>query len=94
MQPFVITYVLGIGGKIFFAVKDYGVGIPKKEQRKITKAFYMVDKSRARSKNGAGLGLALCAEILRLHHSELEIESEPGKGSCISFVLPKPKEEG
>ena len=77
-----------------FAVRDYGVGIPKKEQRKITKAFYMVDKSRARSKNGAGLGLALCAEILRLHHSELEIESEPGKGSCISFVLPKPKEEG
>lgn len=76
-----------------FAVKDYGVGIPKEEQRKITKAFYMVDKSRARSKNGAGLGLALCAEILRIHHSELEIESEPGQGSCISFVLPKQKEE-
>ena len=72
-----------------FAVKDYGVGIPEEEQRKITKAFYMVDKSRARSKNGAGLGLALCAEILNLHHSELEIESAPGKGSCISFVLPK-----
>lgn len=76
-----------------FAVKDYGVGIPKEEQRKITKAFYMVDKSRARSKNGAGLGLALCAEILRIHHSELEIESEPGQGSCIGFVLPKQKEE-
>ncbi len=76
-----------------FAVKDYGVGIPTEEQRKITKAFYMVDKSRARSKNGAGLGLALCAEILRLHHSELEIESEPGKGSCISFVLPRQEEE-
>lgn len=72
-----------------FSVKDYGVGIPEEEQRKITKAFYMVDKSRARSKNGAGLGLALCTEILTLHQSELEIESEPGKGSCISFVLPK-----
>lgn len=72
-----------------FAVKDYGVGIPEDEQHKITQAFYMVDKSRARSKNGAGLGLALCAEILTLHHSELEIESETGKGSCISFVLPK-----
>lgn len=71
-----------------FAVKDYGVGIPKEEQRKITKAFYMVDKSRARNKNGAGLGLALCAQILNLHHSELEIESETGKGSCISFLLP------
>lgn len=47
-----------------FEVKDHGVGIPKEEQHKITKAFYMVDKSRSRSRNGAGLGLALCAEIL------------------------------
>ena len=70
-----------------FSVKDYGVGIPKEEQRKITKAFYMVDKSRARSKNGAGLGLALCVEILRLHNSELEIVSEPGEApvSVLSF---------
>ena len=71
-----------------FEVKDMGVGIPREEQKNITKAFYMVDKSRSRSKNGAGLGLALCAEILLLHGSKLEIESEPGKGSCISFVLP------
>lgn len=71
-----------------FEVKDVGVGIPREEQKNITKAFYMVDKSRSRSKNGAGLGLALCAEILLLHGSKLEIESEPGKGSCISFVLP------
>ncbi len=47
----------------------------------------MVDKSRARSKNGAGLGLALCEEILKIHHSELTIQSEQGKGSCIGFVL-------
>lgn len=72
-----------------FAVRDYGIGIPEEEQRKITKAFYMVDKSRARSKNGAGLGLALCAEILKIHHSELEIESRAGSGSCFSFVLAK-----
>ncbi|MBD5520821.1 MAG: HAMP domain-containing histidine kinase [Lachnospiraceae bacterium] len=70
-----------------FAVKDYGIGIPQEEQHKITKAFYMVDKSRARSKNGAGLGLALCVEILKIHDSELEIESEAGKGACFSFLL-------
>lgn len=70
-----------------FSVRDYGVGIPEEELSKITKAFYMVDKSRSRSRNGAGLGLALCAEILSLHGSRLEIESETGKGSCFSFVL-------
>lgn len=70
-----------------FAVRDHGVGIPLEEQAKITQAFYMVDKSRARSKNGAGLGLALCSEILLLHDSKLEIESTPGEGACISFVL-------
>lgn len=72
-----------------FIVRDYGVGIPKEEQAKITKAFYMVDKSRSRSRNGAGLGLALCAEILQLHHSRLEIESAPKEGTSISFVLPE-----
>ncbi|MDO4331836.1 MAG: ATP-binding protein [Eubacteriales bacterium] len=71
-----------------FDVRDYGIGIDNKELKNITKAFYMVDKSRSRSKNGAGLGLALCVEILYLHKSRLKIASEPGKGSRFSFVLP------
>lgn len=49
----------------------------------------MVDKSRSRSKNGAGLGLALCSTFLELHGTCLEIESRPGEGSCFSFLLPK-----
>ncbi len=71
-----------------FSVKDYGVGIAKEECGKITDAFYMVDKSRSRSRNGAGLGLALCVEILKLHGSSLKIESEVGKGSRFSFMIP------
>lgn len=82
----------------FFAVKDYGTGIEPEECKKIMEAFYMVDKSRSRSKNGAGLGLALCTEILRLHGSELMVESTPGEGSCFGFLLPyeeeKDREEG
>lgn len=77
-----------------FIIRDYGIGIPKEELLKITKSFYMVDKSRARSRNGAGLGLALCTEILSLHNSVLEIESTPGEGTGISFVLQNQKEEG
>ena len=72
-----------------FQVKDYGMGIAEEEIQKITKAFYMVDKSRARERNGAGLGLALCAEILSLYHSSLSIESKLGEGTCIGFLLPE-----
>ena len=70
-----------------FTVKDYGIGIPEEELSKITQAFYMVDKSRSRSRNGAGLGLALCTEILALHGSRLEIESTPGEGTSVGFLL-------
>jgi signal transduction histidine kinase len=70
-----------------FSVKDYGAGIEEKECRRITEAFYMVDKSRSRSLNGAGLGLALCTEILKLHGSSLVIESKPKEGSTFSFMV-------
>ncbi len=85
--------VIEVSGQVceegyLFRVRDHGIGIPKEELEKITKAFYMVDKSRAREQSGAGLGLALCTEILNLHHSSLSIESAPGEGTCISFMLP------
>lgn len=70
-----------------FSVRDYGIGIPEEELSKITQAFYMVDKSRSRSRNGVGLGLALCTEILSLHGSRLEIESVPGQGTKVGFLL-------
>ncbi len=76
----------------YFQVRDEGIGIPAEECHKITEAFYMVDKSRSRAHNGAGLGLALCTAILELHHSRLEIESTLGEGSCMSFLIPD--EEG
>jgi signal transduction histidine kinase len=70
-----------------FLIQDYGTGIPAEECQKIMEAFYMVDKSRSRSKNGAGLGLALCTEILKLHGSELMVESTIGEGSRFWFLL-------
>ena len=76
-----------------FTVRDYGIGIPAEELSKITQAFYMVDKSRSRSHNGAGLGLALCAQILALHDSRLEIGSAPGEGTSVSFLLREVKKE-
>ncbi len=73
-----------------FSVIDYGCGISDKDIHKITEAFYMVDKSRTRKRGSAGLGLALCNEILKLHNSKLEIESKLGEGTKICFEIPKP----
>ncbi len=64
-------------------VQDEGCGIAPEEQKKILEPFYMVDKARTRREGGAGLGLALCAQIARLHGGRIEIESTPGKGSRI-----------
>lgn len=68
-------------------VRDHGAGIPREVLNRITEPFYMVDKSRARAQGGAGLGLALCDRIARLHGSELKFYSEVGKGTVVSFTL-------
>lgn len=73
------------GVRYCFSVSDCGRGIPKDELEKITQPFYMVDKSRSRKMGGAGLGLALCSEIARLHNSTLTIESEENVGTTVQF---------
>lgn len=71
-----------------FKVVDNGRGIPKEEISRITEAFYMVDKSRSRKEGGAGIGMALCQKIVRLHHGRLKIDSRLGEGTVIKIVLP------
>lgn len=68
-------------------VKDDGNGIPKHEIKRITEAFYMVDKSRSRKQHGAGLGLALAEKIARIHAASLEFESDGRSGTCVRICL-------
>lgn len=69
-------------------VRDTGKGMPEEEISHITEAFYMVDKSRARKQGGAGLGLSICAEIVKLHKGSLEFKSKEGKGTVVRLLLP------
>ena len=74
-------------------VRDNGRGIPREELSRITEAFYTVEKSRARRQNGAGLGLALCATIAKLHGTAMIFTSESGRGTEVSFLLPYGEED-
>ena len=67
-------------------VRDEGCGIPFQEVEKVRKAFYRVDKSRSRKSGNMGLGLALCEQIATVHHGVMEIKSELGTGTKISWV--------
>lgn len=70
-------------------VRDNGKGIPTNAMDKIFKKFYQVDTSTTREKGGSGLGLAICKGIIEAHGSEIQLESELGRGSTFSFILPK-----
>lgn len=77
------------GDRVKILVEDKGRGIAKENIKLLTEPFYREDKSRSRKMGGAGLGLALCKEIARVHGSELHFESELNKGTTVSFSLPK-----
>jgi two-component system sensor histidine kinase VicK len=75
--------------KVRIYVKDNGVGIEKKEQERIFKRFYRVDKARSRSMGGTGLGLAIAKELMELHYGSIAVESEYGKGTTMTMWFPK-----
>ncbi|MDE6926041.1 MAG: HAMP domain-containing histidine kinase, partial [Acetatifactor sp.] len=82
-------------GEYEIKVVDNGRGIPQEEISRITEAFYMVDKSRSRKEGGAGIGMALCYKIIRLHEGVLQIDSRLGEGTVMKMVFPAgiPKKE-
>ena len=68
-------------------VEDNGCGIPENEIKRITEAFYMVDKSRSRKLHGAGIGLSLAEKIAEIHGSGLVFESDGNSGTKVSIRL-------
>lgn len=84
-----VIWIEGKEGKEGYeiTVRDEGRGIPEEELGKITDAFYMVDKSRSRKEGGAGLGMTLCSQIIRLHNAKWKIESRVGEGTSIMVTF-------
>ena len=74
------------GGEI--EVQDTGIGIAREHLSRLTERFYRVDGSRSRDTGGTGLGLSIVKHVAQRHGGEIEVQSEPGKGSCFRLVLP------
>jgi two-component system sensor histidine kinase EvgS len=76
---------------LLVSVRDTGRGIPKNQLDLIFNRLHQAngDDASAESRSGLGLGLYICHELVHLHHGRLWVESEPGKGSTFSFVIPK-----
>ena len=83
----IAVHGVAIPGGCQFQVVDNGRGMAPEELTKITEAFYRVDKARSRSQGGAGLGLALCKQIVELHNGSIQFASTPGKGTRVTVTL-------
>ena len=72
---------------IKISVTDSGVGIPKEKTKHVFERFYRVGNTSLEY-SGLGLGLYICAEIIKLHKGEYGVISEEGKGSTFWFTVP------
>lgn len=71
--------------QIQFIVSDTGIGIPKEQQTNLFKAFHQLDSSITRQYGGTGLGLVICQRLVKMMGGNIEIKSEVGKGTQVSF---------
>ncbi len=70
------------------SVTDTGIGISMEHQQKLFQSFQQIETSLTRKYAGTGLGLSLCRRLIELHGGRIWVESEPGKGSKFTFIIP------
>ncbi|MDE3195535.1 MAG: PAS domain S-box protein [Acidobacteriota bacterium] len=77
-----------LDGMIRFSVTDSGIGIALEDQTVIFDKFRQVSSTTRGVREGTGLGLAIVKHLVELHGGHLELQSEPGRGSCFAFTIP------
>ncbi len=77
------------GDKVFVAVEDHGIGIPKEDLPRVFDRFYHLERSGDDLFGGIGLGLSITRQVIEQHQGSLDVVSEPGSGSTFTLTLKK-----
>jgi signal transduction histidine kinase len=80
--------VFADNGLVCFLVKDNGIGMTRRQMKKIFDRFYQADTSLSRRAEGTGLGLSIVKFIVDAHKGKIEVESNVGKGSIFTVKVP------
>lgn len=78
--------------EVTVSVSDIGIGIGAADRERVFERFYRADKSHSKEIGGTGLGLSIVKHGVLFHKGRVELESEPGVGTTITFVLPKKRQ--
>jgi len=89
-----VSWTLRSDGAGEIEVRDSGIGIAREHLPRLTERFYRVDGSRSRDTGGTGLGLSIVKHVAQRHGGELEVRSEPGKGSSFKLIFPAARVRG
>ena len=82
------------GSDLSVEIADRGIGIPRAEQAKIFEKFYRVGNGLVHDVKGSGLGLSLVKHIVEAHKGTISVESDVGKGSRFTILLPLARRDG
>jgi two-component system cell cycle sensor histidine kinase PleC len=74
--------------RVRVVVQDTGIGISREDLARLASPFEQVESQHAKTHQGTGLGLALSKALIGMHGGVLEIDSEPGHGTTVGFILP------
>lgn len=76
--------------EVRLSVEDQGIGMDKKEVRRIFEKFYRTKRAEQSGETGTGIGLSIVEQIVVQHGGSIHVESEPGKGSRFTLVMKRP----